>query len=167
MKIKNNNKGVTLLEVMIITVMIGITSTLAIPRFGQVIDKLRLKTEARDIISSLRLARSDAVSQRYQFGVHFDLRRNQYVLFKDSDNPSAFTYNMALDSVMATKTLPQSVNFGSSSFSNNVVIFKPDGSASSSGAVELYSSEDYNGSFTIDVLGSTGRVKLLSGSYYD
>jgi Tfp pilus assembly protein FimT len=167
MEIKNNNKGITLLEVMIITVIIGITSTLAIPRFGQVMDKLRLKTEARDIISSLRLARSNAVSQRSQFGVYFDLNSRQYVLFKDLTNLGSFTYDAGADSDMVTKTLPGRVNFGYSSFPNFTVIFKPDGSASSSGLVELCSYEDYYGSFTIDVLGSTGRVKLISGSYYD
>ena len=156
-----------MLEMMIIAVIIGITSTLAIPRFGQVMDKLRLKTAGRDILSSLRLARSNAVSQRSQFGVYFDLNSRQYVLFKDLANPGSFTYDAGSDSDMVTKTLPARVNFGYDSFSNSVVIFRPNGSASSSGLIELYSCEDYYGSFTVDVLSSTGRVKLIAGSYYD
>lgn len=167
MKTKNNNKGITLLEMMIIAVVIGITSTLAIPRFGQVMEKLKLKTTGRDIVSSLRLARSSAVSQRDQFGVYFDLNSRQYVLFKDLANPGSFTYDVGSDSDMVTKTLPARVNFGYDSFSNSVVIFRPNGSASSSGLIELYSYEDYYGSFTVDVLSSTGRVKLIAGSYYD
>ena len=167
MKTKSNNKGITMLEMMIIAVIIGITSTLAIPRFGQVMDKLRLKTAGRDILSSLRLARSNAVSQRSQFGVYFDLNSRQYVLFKDLANPGSFTYDAGSDSDMVTKTLPARVNFGYDSFSNSVVIFRPNGSASSSGLIELYSCEDYYGSFTVDVLSSTGRVKLIAGSYYD
>jgi len=164
MKTMNNNKGVTLLEMMIIAVVIGITSTLAIPRFGQVMDKLRLKTAGRDVVSSLRLARSSAVSQRDQFGVYFDLNSRQYVLFKDLANPGSFTYDAGSDSDMVTKTLPARVNFGNNSFSNSAVIFRSNGSASSSGSVELYSSEEeYFGSFTVDVLSSTGRVKLISG----
>jgi prepilin-type N-terminal cleavage/methylation domain-containing protein len=166
MNTKNNNKGITLLELLIATVIIGIVATLAIPRFGQVMEKLKLKTAGRDIVSSLRLARSNAVSQRDQFGVYFDLYSRQYVLFKDLANPGSFTYDVGADSDMVTNTLPGSVNFGYSSFSNSVVIFKPDGSASSSGAVDLYSYEEgYYGSFTVDVLSSTGRVKLLAGSY--
>lgn len=168
MKTMNNNKGITLLEMIIVAVVIGITSTLAIPRFGQVMDKLRLKTAARDMVSSLRLARSHAVSQRSQLGVYFDLESSQYVLFKDLANPGSFTYDAGSDSDVVTKTLPGRVGFGYSSFPNSVVIFKPDGSASSSGAVELYSCElDYYGCFTVDVLGSTGRVKLISGHAYE
>jgi len=165
MRTRNNNKGITILEMMIIAVVIGITSTLAIPRFGQVIDKLRLKTAARDMVFSLRLARSYAVSQRHQFGVYFDLESSQYVLFKDLANPGSFTYDAGSDSDMVTKTLPGRAGFGWSSFPNFTVIFKPDGSASSSGLVELYScsEEGYYGCFTVDVLGSTGRVKLISG----
>lgn len=163
MKARNNDKGVTLLEMMIIAVVIGIMSTLAIPRFGQVMDKLRLKTAGRDIVSSLRSARANAVSQRDQFGVYFNLNAGQYVLFKDLANPGSFTYDPGSDSDMVTKTLPARVNFGYDSFSNSVVIFRPNGSASSSGLLELYSYEDYYGSYTVDVLSSTGRVKLLSG----
>ncbi len=168
MKTKNNNKGITILEMMIMAVIIGIASTLAIPRFGQVMEKLRLKTTGRDIVSALRLARSNAVSQRSQFGVYFDLNSREYVLYKDLANPGSFTYDAGADSDMVTKTLPGRVGFGYTSFPNFTVIFKPDGSASSSGLVELYSyEEDYNGAFTVDVLGSTGRVKLILGSHYD
>jgi type IV fimbrial biogenesis protein FimT len=164
MKITKNSKGITLLELMIVTVMIGITSTLAIPSFEQGMDKLRLKTAGRDIVSDLRLARSSAVSQRYQFGIYFDLISKQYVFFKDIANPGAFTYDLGSDSVIVTKTPPSNVNFGSCSFSNFAVIFRPDGSASTSGSIELSSSEEGSGSFTVDVLSSTGRVKLISGS---
>jgi Tfp pilus assembly protein FimT len=170
MKIKNNNKGITILEIMIMLVILGITTTLAVPRFGQVIDKLKLKTTARDMVSSLRLARSHAVSQRSQFGVYFDLESNQYVLFKDLANPGSFTYDAGSDSDMVTTSLPGNTSFGWSSFPNFTVIFKPDGSASSSGLVELHSvseEEGYSGYFTVDVLGSTGRVKLISGHTFE
>jgi Tfp pilus assembly protein FimT len=161
MKTKNNNKGMTILEMMIIAAIIGITSALAIPRFGQVMGKLKLKTAGRDIVSDLRLARSNAVSQKQQFGIYFNSNSNQYILFKDKNNPGDFTYDAGSDSDMVTGTLPHNVGFSSISFPNYVVIFKPDGSASNSGSVRLYSSA---GSFTVDVLSSTGRVKLISGS---
>ncbi|KPJ63882.1 hypothetical protein AMJ44_13770 [candidate division WOR-1 bacterium DG_54_3] len=163
MKIRGNCKGITLLEMIIIAVVIGITATLAIPRFGQVMEKLKLKTAGRDIVSSLRLARASAVSQRTQFGVYFDMESGQYILFKDLANPGSFTYDAGADSDMVTKTLPRDVNLAYASFPNFVAIFRPNGSASSSGAVLLYSREDYERPLSVDVLGSTGRVKLISG----
>ena len=162
MKIKNS-KGVTMLEMMIIAVVIGVTSLLAIPRFGKIMDRLKLKTTGKEMVASLRLARSSAVSQRSQFGVYFDLNSRKYILFADVANPSSFTYDAGLDSVIASKALPGNVDFGSTSFPNLVAIFRSSGSAASSGSVQLTSSGQYSGSMTVDVLGSTGRVKLISG----
>jgi prepilin-type N-terminal cleavage/methylation domain-containing protein len=165
MKIKNNQKGVTLLEMMIITVIIGIASTLALPRFDHAMDKLRLKTAGRDVISALRLARSNAISQKFQFGVYIDTNAKRYKLFKDLANPGSYTYQAGADSDVVIGTLPGNVNFGSCSFSNFAVIFKPDGSASTSGSIELHNTEEgYPASLSVDVLSSTGRVKLIAGS---
>jgi Tfp pilus assembly protein FimT len=163
MKTKNS-KGVTMLEMMIITAVIGITTTLAIPTFDQMMEKARLKTAGRDLISDLRFMRSNAVSLRQQFGIYFDSYSRRYILFKDVANLGAFTYDSGSDSDMVAETLPRNVNFGSCSFSNFVVIFMPDGSASSSGSIGLSSSVGGSGSFTVNVLSSTGRVKLISGS---
>jgi Tfp pilus assembly protein FimT len=164
MKTKKNNKGITILELMITVVILGITITLAFPQFERTMDKLRLKNAGRDLTSSLRLARSDAVSRRQQFGVYFDSYSRRYILFKDLANLTAFTYDAGSDSDMVTTPLPSRVNFGSTSFPSSVVIFKPDGSASNSGSIGLYSSEGTYGTFTVDVLSSTGRVKLISGT---
>ena len=164
MKAKNN-EGITILEMMIVVVIIGIGSALAGPRFGQVMDKLKLKTTGGDVVSALRLARSNAISQKFQFGVYFDINAKQYKFFKDLANPGSYSYDAGADSDVVIGTLPGHVNFGSCSFSNFAVIFKPDGSASTSGSIELHNAEEgYSGSFTVDVLSSTGRVKLIAGS---
>jgi len=161
-----NQKGLTILELTIVAVVVGIISMLAIPQFGKVMERLKLKTAGRDVVSALRLARSSAVSQKDQFGVYFDLNASQYVLFHDLANPSSFTYDLGSDSVIVTKTLPQTVHLGYISFPSFAVIFKPNGSAANSGHVGLYSyGEGYGGYMTVDVLGSTGRVKLISVDY--
>jgi len=161
-----NQKGLTVLELSIVAVAIGIISMLAIPQFGKVMERLKLKTAGRDVISALRLARSSAVSQKDQFGVYFDYNSNQYILFHDLANPSSFTYDVGSDSVIATKDLPGNVNLGYISFPNFAVVFKPNGSASNSGNVGIYCYGEYYGYLAVDVLGSTGRVKLISGDYY-
>ena len=158
------SEGFTFIELMIVVVIIGVISAMAIPRFGRIMDSLKLKTSGREIISALRLARSYAVTQKSQFGVYFDPEINQYVLFKDKSNPGSLTYDTN-DSAMQSQTLPANVDFSYTSFSNNVVIFSSNGSASSTGSVDLWS-EDYYDHITVDVLASTGRVKMVKMSYY-
>lgn len=162
-----NQKGLTVLELSIVAVAIGIISMLAIPQFGKVMERLKLKTAGRDVISSLRLARSTAVSQKDQFGVYFDYETNQYLLFHDLANQSSFTYDPGSDSVVVSYPLTGTVSFGYIGFPNFVVIFKPNGSAANSGQAVLYSyGEEYLGYIVVDVLASTGRVKLISGYYH-
>jgi Tfp pilus assembly protein FimT len=169
MRIRHNNRGITVLELTIVTVVIAVIASLAIPQFGKVMERLKLKTAGRDVLSSMRLARSAAVSQKDQFGVYFDYYQNEYVLFHDVANPSSFTYDYGSDSVMLTNALPKRVNLGYDTFPNSAVIFRPNGSAASSGHVLLYSysyGDEYLGLMAVDVLASTGRVKLLSDDYY-
>ena len=167
MKISHNRRGITVLELTIVTVVIGVIAALAIPQFDKVMERLKLKTAGRDVVSSLRLARSAAVSQKEQFGVYFNYETNEYLLFHDQANPSSFTYDAGSDSVILTNDLPGSVHLGYVSFPNSVVIFRPNGSAQASGQAAVYSyREGYYGAMTVDVLGSTGRVKLIEGDYY-
>ena len=163
---KLNEKGVTILEVSIVAVAVGVISMLAIPQFGKVMERLKLKTAGRDVVSALRLARSSAVSQKDQFGVYFDYSLGQDVVFQDLTNPSSFTYDLGSDSVIVTKELPGNVNFGYISFPNLAVVFKPNGSASNSGNVGVYCYGEYYGHLAVNVLGSTGRVKLLRSYEY-
>jgi hypothetical protein len=149
-------------------VVFGLIASLAVPQFGQVMQKLKMKTAGRDVVSAMRLARSSAVSQKDQFGVYFDYETNQYTVFHDLANPASFTYDYGQDSVIATGEFPGHVHLGYVSFPAFCVVFRPNGSASNSGNVILYSysEEQYLGFMTVDVLGSTGRVRLTTGEYH-
>lgn len=159
----NNNKGFTMIEMMVIVVVIGIIATLSLPGFGKIMDRLKLKTAGRDVVSAMRFARSAAVSQKDQFGVYFDQSARTFLVFKDIANQSSFTYDVGADSVIQIKKLPRNVNFGYTSIPGPAIIFKPNGSAYTSGQVYMSSYGQYEGYLTVDVLGSTGRVKIVSG----
>jgi len=161
-----NKKGFTLIEVAIVAVTIGIISAIAVPRFGKVMTKLKIKAAGRDIISQLRLARSYAVSQKKPYGVYFDVENNKFMIFKDKVNLSSQTYD-AGDSTIKTFDLPLDVALGYTCFNNDVVIFNPNGSASSTGSVDLYpQAQEVYDYIMIDVLASTGRVKMYKGGDY-
>ncbi len=158
MVLKKNCRGLTILELTIAGVVLGVIVAMAAPEFGTTVQRLKFKGRSRDVISDIRLARSDAVSQRAQFGVHFDYGQNGYTLFKDLVNPGLFQYDWG-DSVIKTVSWGQDAWLYYTSFSPSTVVFMPDGSASISGDVIL-SDASYNRKARINVLAATGRVKL-------
>ncbi len=149
------------MELVIVVVVIGLMSAMAVPSFLNYTSKLETKSTARDIVSTLRLARSKAVSERAQYGIFFNTGARQYTYFKDKVSPGLLQYDPGVggDSVIAQHALDADVNYVSNSFTNTTVIFKTDGGASSSGDLKLTPA---SGGFTynINVLASTGRVKL-------
>jgi len=158
MRFEKNFKGITLLELVIAVVVLGVIAALSVPRFGDVLSRLKFKSMSRDIVSDMRLARSDAVSQRAQSGLCFDYSQNGYILFKDKINPDLFTYEVG-DSVIKTVSLGQDLFLYYCTFNNNTIVFKPDGSACCSGSVTI--ARNQGGELAdIDVLASTGRVRL-------
>ncbi len=44
-----NKKGITMLEVIVVLVVMGITSVLVVPGVGRVVGRYRLKTAAREL----------------------------------------------------------------------------------------------------------------------
>ena len=152
------SRGFTMKEMMIVVVVIGLISALAVPSFLGYMPKLRVKSAARDIVSSMRLARSKAVSERRPYGVVFDLNSNSIISFADTDNPSGMSYSSS-DSTTRADTLGADIKFSSCTYNNNCVIFSSTGSASTSGDLQLVT-KDGSILMSINLLASTGRVRL-------
>ncbi|MBZ4652741.1 MAG: hypothetical protein JG781_78 [Peptococcaceae bacterium] len=73
-----NKQGFTFLEVMVITVIIGILTAVAMPSVGDVLAEQKLKAAARTLASDLRKVQATAISQETPVRVNFDLLNNYY-----------------------------------------------------------------------------------------
>ncbi len=160
MKRMTNDRGITLVELMVIVTIIGIVSAMAFPSFTTAINRLRFKGAARDIVSTLRLARSNAIAQKQPFGVHFDQDAMTMTSFVDIVNPT----NAALesgDSVLVVDTLPSDFVGLGTDFGGSLV-YRPNGTATSSGSVSFvsYGSDGGVNLCSVSVLASTGRTKM-------
>jgi Tfp pilus assembly protein FimT len=155
-----NECGVTLMELVIVAVVIGLMSALAVPSFLNYSSKLEAKSAARNITSVLRLARSRAISERVQYGVFFDAGNRRYTFFKDKVTPNNFQFEVG-DSIISQVTLDRDVNYGANTFTNTTVVFKTDGGASSSGDLQILPASGGD-TYNVNVLASTGRVKLAT-----
>ena len=86
-------RGVTLVEILVVVVMIGIMTSMALPRFNRMRQQWRLESAAQQLVGDLHRARVQA------------LKRNDYV---DLDVTGASTYTIRF---LGARTLPDGVTF--------------------------------------------------------
>jgi len=157
-RLQADQRGITLMELIIVVVTIGIMAAMAVPRFMDQIPKLRTKAAVKEVVSQLRLARSAAIAEKRPIGVFFNKDEGEYLVFADSVDVDEQSYCES-DPVLKTKTFPKGIKLGYATFENSAVIFSPNGSASSSGDVTFYASET-GGLYQVSVLAGTGKVKM-------
>jgi len=79
-----NERGFTLLELIVVLVIVGLMSTLVAPQLAGPLGNLALKTASQKISASLRYARSQAASEKTTYVALFDFDKNRLVI----SNPS-------------------------------------------------------------------------------
>jgi hypothetical protein len=115
----------------------------------------------KDIVSLLRTARSEAITKKAPYGVHFDDQTKIISFFEDKANLANFTYDVGSDSLIRVDTLPPEFVYLYATFGNSAVIFQSNGSASSSGYIYMISlSNSIVNTSSASVLASTGKSKV-------
>ncbi len=160
-----SDQGISMMELMIVVVIIGIMAAMAAPQMDTAIKQIKFNNVGRQILSAYRLARSSAIAQQEPFGVFFDSQHGELVVFRDVVSPMLEQYE-AGDSVVKADTIPVNIDYLYTSFPSQTVFFNPDGSASATGDVFCYQEENgaYN-SFSVYLTAATGHAKLEVYSY--
>jgi type IV fimbrial biogenesis protein FimT len=148
-----NKKGVTLIELIVVIVIIGIGAVLFAPNIGAWLPNYRVRSAARDVVSTMRTAQMRAVSTNAPYGVGFDA--NAYQLYRSSGglSPEGVATN-----------LPSGVQFTNNTFPINATLnkhfaqFNTDSGASGGGVTV----QGTKGSRRITVTTSTGRVTITT-----
>lgn len=134
------NKGMTLIEIMVILIIIIIISTLVLSNLSNFRDAQSLRNTTVDVVSILNKARQNTLSSvnSTNYGVHFD--SSKAVLF------SGTTYS-------------------SSNASNEIVLFNPSIIIPASGGLNIGGGSDVIFErLTGDTLGGTIKLQLVSDS---
>jgi prepilin-type N-terminal cleavage/methylation domain-containing protein len=161
---KRSQKGITLVELLTTVVIIGIVAAMAVPKFQIAFERIKFRSANREITSSLRLARSYAVSTKAQHGVHFDPAALTFTLFKDLVNTGGMVFEVG-DSAIRVDSLPIEFNFLAVDNMTGSIVFRPNGStASTANVVTMASTPDMVGVHQHNILGATGRIE--TSSYY-
>ncbi len=167
-----SEKGYTVIEMMVVLVVVGIASTIAIVDHSAKLPHNNLRKASRNIVSKLRLIRQRAITTSANTSATFIVNHNFY-FFKDVGEyqlPRYIRFGLPeeVKDKPNGKPIPTSARDGSS-FTNEKVSFEPDGTMSGAVTGRIYLTNASNSSsgdelfreaFAIEV-NRTGQVKLL------
>ena len=159
-RMTTNKSGFTLIELMITTVIIGVIASMAVPKVQIAYDRMQFRSSHTALISTLKLARSMAITEKCPYGVFCDPEAMTITLFKDL-SATGYEFAEGADSTIRIDTLPTNISYLSSDMEGNAIFFQPNGSADFSGGGNLFmlaSTPDVMGIFWTNVLASTGRI---------
>jgi general secretion pathway protein H len=142
------SRGLTLLEILIVIALMAILAAFVIPMFGGPVSTSELRSSARQLAAGLRVARSEAVSQRRETFLVIDVAGRRFKVDREARE----------------HTLPKRVELKLFTAQNDLVSdsvgsirFFPDG-GSNGGRITVASGER---KFDVDVDWLTGRVAIL------
>jgi general secretion pathway protein H len=142
------SRGLTLLEILIVIALMAILAAFVIPMFGGPVSTSELRSSARQLAAGLRLARSEALSQRRETFLVIDVAGRRFKVDREARE----------------HTLPKRVELKLFTAQNDLVSdsvgsirFFPDG-GSNGGRITVASGER---KFDVDVDWLTGRVAIL------
>ncbi len=138
-----NQKGVTLIELITVMVIVTIGAVLTVPNIGGWMTNYRLRSAARDVASTLRLAQIKAVSGNTTYQVVFDSVNSSYIMQYQSTGGPYVAEGV-------TQVLPPGVRF-STTF-GNVASFSPNSTVANTGDINFNNTK-----------GSVKTIKLQSG----
>jgi general secretion pathway protein H len=141
-------RGVTLLELLIVLMLMGLIVGIAMPTFGGGVSSSALKSATREVAAGLRLARDQAIAQRVESLLELDLDGRT---FRVPPDPRAHRLPERLDLKLYTAQRDLV------SDKVGAIRFFPDG-GSNGGRITLAAGER---KYDVDVDWLTGRVSIL------
>jgi general secretion pathway protein H len=140
--------GVTLLELVIVMSLMAIIAAIALPMFGNGVSTSQLRSTAREVASSLRMARSEALATRKESRVVLDLEQRTFQLERET-RPHSMPKDVELKLFTAQSDIVNE--------KTGAIRFYPDG-GSNGGRITIASGER---KYEVDVDWLTGRVAIL------
>jgi len=151
--------GFTLLELMIVLVIFGIMSAVALPGFNKFMRSVDLNNNVNRAAMRLRIARQRAITESNTYHCWYAWWNGDWGWWDDDNSDFVFTFAEKWDPGEAQPTWITRTNSGTNPFTTFIYLdFYPNGSASESGTLIYTNSDGYSRS--LSVIRSTGMVTV-------
>ncbi len=152
----HNNKGVTVLEILVVITIIAIITAVVLPSLSKFRKEQTLNNSTSDIISLLNKARNDTISSlnSTSYGVHFETSRAVYFV------GSVFDTNASTNSVVlidGSASIPASGGISLNGGGSDVLFTRLTGQTTNYGTIIIRLTSDATRQKTITI-SKTGAI---------
>ncbi|MBI1961617.1 MAG: GspH/FimT family pseudopilin [Parcubacteria group bacterium] len=142
--LKNKFKAMTLVELLAVVAILGVTSSIGAGVLKWYQPTLHLYTAAKTVRAGITTARMRAVAEQKTYGIRFVQDQNQYELVRIEGTANA----------QGTYPLPPSITFGNiGPFADGTVTFNKAGAPSETGSIVLQNANGDTKTVTINPSG--------------
>jgi type IV fimbrial biogenesis protein FimT len=142
-----DQQGKTLMELMVVTVMIGIVTAMAVPNFLFLQSRMEIQSLTQEVASELRLARQMAMTQRDRIRVVFDFERQEIAAHQVNGGVRSRTYRYGGKGIVIEEPS-----------AGPEILFHPSGRSATPTTIQLRGKDGQMHKLTV---GITGRVSIL------
>jgi general secretion pathway protein H len=171
---KCSSNGYSLLELIVVLVLIGLGTAIITPFLISTLDKTKLQTSAKEIATTLRFSRNNAITTKKPFYTYIDLDESAYWISPEKaekENRTGFDYKKTRKSAAHIRTIPkeikiQSIETGSSTVEEGIIMipFYPQGNTINTKVVlQKKGNTNPEKYYVIHLDEVTGRVRVLKG----
>ncbi len=160
----NKEKGFTLVELLITVVVLSILISMAIPSFRELMDKNAVTTAANDLLSSVLIARSEAIKRETPVVIQpVGGWGTRYRVFNDLNNNNKYNKNKEAPLILDQRLSSSSPTITANGAVANYIRFSPRGRASLNPGSDFFTIT--KGSTTRHVcFSATGRPRIQEAS---
>ncbi len=140
------SRGLTILELLVVTALIGILTAIALPSFGGMRSQWRLNAAARQVVMDLKVARTRAMADVTGHRVRFAVRGATYQPQRQATDGTYADDGAAVG-------LPEGVGIDACTAAGAAVGFRPRGNASTFGTITLRNDVGALRRIVVDIVG--------------
>ena len=141
-------QGITLIELIIVIVVIGVISYFTVPVLRPFLDQSKLKKDAWRLLSDLRWYRQLAIIEHNNYKFSFDVNANSYRI--DEHDAATNAFRQTLSTVELKNDITQATD----------TTFQPSGEAVPSSLI-IIKSDSSTDSISISLFSTTGLAKMV------